>query len=530
MPSLRSSGKIQGSSVSLRQLAAEHHLSFPVSMRELIAALGVRGSSEILFTFGTHNLTFANGEVDGAPGIGTFRRTFGAAEILREALDPLFGHPFLTAAFFLFYVDFLKKGGLVSVTGYCTALACLVADNFWTGRTDTPTLTVDSEREFLTFVHGKMLSRQSLLHFHDQGRQGAARTEKTCREVETLFLRGPSREDMPLVFFVPSGEVFDADYVDALNRSHCVMPYRFQYPQGHPGPQLSPDGTTTVNSLDGVELFVWDCNAPESDNCRFVFADRDGQLDFEYSIENQVQSALVDGLTLAMMTNGDYLLRDHDLPFSGVKGLQRFIIDFLLSPADLQITDPEGRRTGNFDRKIHAEIPDSHPCYLVPGAYLLPHDTTLTRRITGTGTGTYTFCSLTPEGASVAVEGMATTPGQVDVLSMTPDQTQVRFAPAVAKTFAMTIARRVGDQERVLALRGVGGTPESLVAIDASPELSFANVTNAGGTRSVEVEAFVLDRTTTEVRQRRLDAPSATAGEKFSIQVQDWATLQAEVL
>jgi hypothetical protein len=125
---------------------------------------------------------------------------------------------------------------------------------------------------------------------------------------------------------------------------------------------------------------------------------------------------------------------------------------------------------------------------------------------------------------------MATTPGQVDVLSMTPDQTQVRFAPAVAKTFDMTIARRVGDQERVLAFQGVGGTPDSIVTIDASLELSFANVTNAGGTRSVEVEAFVLDRTTTEVRQRRLDAPSATAGEKFSIQVQDWASLQAEVL
>ena len=76
----------------------------------------------------------------------------------------------------------------------------------------------------------------------------------------------------------------------------------------------------------------------------------------------------------------------------------------------------------------------------------------------------------------------------------------------------------------------MGGTPESLVAIDASPELSFANVTNAGGTRSVQVEAFVLNRTTTEVRQRRLDATSATAGEKFSIQVQDWASLQVEVL
>ena len=96
------------------------------------------------------------------------------------------------------------------------------------------------------------------------------------------------------------------------------------------------------------------------------------------------------GFTLGMMTNGDYLLADHDLPFSGPQGLKRFIVDFLLSPADLQITDPNGLRTGNFNGQIRSEIPGSHPCYLVPGAYLLPADAPLTRRITGTGAGRYT--------------------------------------------------------------------------------------------------------------------------------------------
>jgi len=50
--------------------------------------------------------------------------------------------------------------------------------------------------------------------------------------------------------------------------------------------------------------------------------------------------------------------------------LTKFIIEFLLSPADLQVTDANGRRTGNFGGQIHAEIPSSHPCYLVPRAYL----------------------------------------------------------------------------------------------------------------------------------------------------------------
>src|SRR5438045_2692483 len=44
MLSLRSSGNIIGSSVSIRQLAHQHHLSSPLSVRELLGALGVRDS------------------------------------------------------------------------------------------------------------------------------------------------------------------------------------------------------------------------------------------------------------------------------------------------------------------------------------------------------------------------------------------------------------------------------------------------------------------------------------------------------
>jgi hypothetical protein len=49
-----------------------------------------------------------------------------------------------------------------------------------------------------------------------------------------------------------------------------------------------------------------------------------------------------------MMTLGDCLLADHDLPSSGPFGLTTFVIDFLLSPADRQVTDRNGRRTGRF--------------------------------------------------------------------------------------------------------------------------------------------------------------------------------------
>ncbi len=155
MRSLRSSGKIIGNSVSIRQLAQQHNLSSPISLGELIEALGVHGSPEILFQYGTHNLpawdpVHGANFWDGVPDWGTFRETFGTAEVLHEQLDPLFGHPILTAAFYAFYHYYLKgkaNGGLAN--GFCTSLASLVADNFWTGR---PTPIRSPKRAYTNYL------------------------------------------------------------------------------------------------------------------------------------------------------------------------------------------------------------------------------------------------------------------------------------------------------------------------------------------------------------------------------------------
>ena len=108
------------------------------------------------------------------PDWGTFEDTFGAAEVWHELLDPVFGHPILTAAFFQFYKYFLKgkaNGGLA--TGFCTSLASVVTDKLWKGENDTHTQTKAGLQKMLTAVHGKLLSRESLLHFHDQSRARA---------------------------------------------------------------------------------------------------------------------------------------------------------------------------------------------------------------------------------------------------------------------------------------------------------------------------------------------------------------------
>jgi len=485
---------------------------------------------EIPFRFGTHDLPFKN-FADGVPDWGTYEDTFGASEVWHELLDPEFGHPLLTAAYYGFYHYFLKgkdNGGLA--TGFCTSMASVVADNFWQGRIDTHDLTKTSQHKLLTTVHGKLLSRESLIYFHDQSREGVARVETSVREVEATFLRGCDRNNAPLIFFIPAGAVWDSGYFDKLSSSHCVMPYRFTYPVGHPGPQLAPDGSTTLSDLNGVEMYVWDCNNPDSSNCKFVFRNNGGRIDFEYFKDPPtVQFSSQNGITLGMMSNGNYMLADHDLPFSGPFGLTSFIVDFLLSPADLQVTDANGLRTGNFGGQILSEIPDSHPCYLVPGAYLLPGNTALTRRITGTATGKYTFNSILPDGGSVVVQDVATVAGQVDVLAVSADGTQLRFTPAVDKTFHLTIARQVGNQARAIAIRGMGGGPVAEVDITLSPELSLTRIGNRGATRNVEVRAFVLDRANNTPINKQFTNVIFPANNDLMVTVQDWATLDAKV-
>jgi len=483
---------------------------------------------EVPFKYGQHNLSFRN-FTDGVPDWGTFEDTFGTAEVWHELLDPIFGHPVLTAAYFAFYTYFLKgtgNGGLA--TGFCTSMASLVADRFWQGRTDTPTLQTADVQKMLTGVHGKLLSRQSLLRFHDQGREGVDRVERTYREIEATFLRGTDRQNQPLLFFIPSGEVWDSGYFDKLSDSHCVMPYRFVYPLGRPAPQLTPDGSSTISDPDGVELFVWDCNNQNSPNCRLRFRRDGGKIHFEYVPDTATpEFKSQDGITLGMMRHGDYMLSDHDLPFSGPFGLTSFIIDFLLSPADLQAVDATGRRTGNFGGQLLAEIPDSHPCYLMKGMYLLPSSTSLTRTIVGMGAGTYDYHSILPNGSSILLQGVATQPGHQDVVAINADATQVRFTPAANKNFTLNVARIVNNQARALSIAGVGGGPADDVDITLAPELNVVTVGNRGSARSLTVKALSVNRGGQPV-DRNLPAVPVPAANDLAVTITDWNTLDLQ--
>ncbi|MBB1285184.1 IPT/TIG domain-containing protein [Flavisolibacter sp. BT320] len=479
---------------------------------------------EIPFQYGVHNLTIGN-PTDGIPSWDTYEATFGAAEVWHELLDPVFGHPVLTGAYYGFYHYFLlgkDNGGLA--TGFCTSLASLVADKLWKGETDATSITKASIHKWITGVHGKLLSRESLLHFHDQSRREVANVETTARFIERAFLTGCDRNTAPLLFFIPSGAVWDAGYIDGLGSSHCIFPYRFAYPENHTGPQLSADGNTTINDLEGVELYCWDCNNDTNPNCRLHFRKENGVLHYSYLVNNTTVFDSKDNITLGYWTNGAYLLADHDLPFSGPFGLTSFILDFLLSPADIEITDEEGKRTGNFSSKIYSEITDSHPCYLMKGAYLLPVGKSLTRKIVGNGNGKYTFNSIMPDGTTIKIENIDTAPGQTDVLMVNADASQLRFAPHVEKNFTVTFSKLVGGELRSLALNGVGGGPATEIDITVAPDLSLFRLGNRSTVKNVNVQAFSIDKTTSTPVNKNASVV-LPANHDLVVSVSNWKTI-----
>lgn len=474
-----------------------------------------------------HGLSFPNFDV-GSPSWGTFEDTFGTFEVWHELLDPVFGHPILTTAFYIFYQHFLKgegAGGLA--TGFCTSLSAKVLDEFWTGSTDTFTRVslTDATRTQLTAIHGRLLSRESLIDFHDQGRNGNANVATSFRRIEQNLRDGGDRESCLMLFFVPSGEIWDDGYFDSLGDSHCIVPYRIVYPIGH-------DGT----SIDGVTLYCWDCNHPfdpaneEARNCRLVFRLTDGEIRFDYfDGGGSTRFRSEDGITLATMTNGKYLLSDHDMPFSGPLGLTIFVIDFLLSPADLIVENASGQRTGLQGTSIMAEIPDSHPCYLVKGAYLLPSNEALTRRITGNANGNYSYHSIAPNGVSISMENVATAMGQVDVLAANADGTTLRFTPGASKSFTLNLAREVEGQARAITISGIGGGPTTAMDLNLSPDLSVVRVSNTDSNRTVDVQAGQIVKDTgasAKLNRNGIVLPSA---HDLVVTVTDWNDLALTV-
>jgi hypothetical protein len=95
------------------------------------------------------------------------------------------------------------------------------------------------------------------------------------------------------------------------------------------------------------------------------------------------------------------------------------------------------------------------------------------------------------------------------------------------KTFNLTIARRVGDQNRAIALRGAGGGPAAAVEITTSPELTSARLGNRGAARQVEMRAFLIEQAQHKTLNTQLAAVDVPAASDLYVDVPDWNTADA---
>jgi hypothetical protein len=475
----------------------------------------------INFQFKKNNLPFINPN-KGVPSWSTFTETFGEGEIYSELL-PIWGSPVLTLAFFAFYDYYLKgKGNGGLATGFCSAMSSLVAEKFHRGDTDTYNTPLDSVHKRLTSVQGRMLSYECITVFHDQGLEGISRVAKTFFDIEKTFLVGCNKDNAPLLFFIPSGGILDDNYFDNLNKSHCVMPYKIVYPNGR-------KFVNNATDMEGVEMYLWDCNYPESANSKVVFKKNNTDYGFEYFANGSTTPTFsnTQGQTLGMMTNGD-LLKDVDLPFSGTLGLTRFILDFVLSPADLQLTDASGLGTGNFRGKKISKIPLSRFSYLCKNVYMLPNDRLLTRRIVGNAKGVYTYNSIMPDATgSIVLQDVPTQIEQIDTLLITTDGNQFTFTPAVEKSFNTVISRKVGQSVCFVKLSGIGGSPTASVEITTSADLSLLRLKNLGKNRVIELDISVLNPTTHDVLTKNIKNIAIPEKNQLLITIADWVSLKA---
>ena len=228
-----------------------------------------------------------------------------------------------------------------------------------------------------------------------------------------------------MLFFVPSGAAWDEGYFDRLGDSHCIVPYRIVYPIGH-------DGT----SIDGVTMFCWDCNHPfdpandAARNCRLVFRMTDGEIRYDYfDGGGSTKFRSEDGVTLATMTNGKYLLSDTTCRSAARSGSPRSssISSFRLLICWSRAHRGSGRVCWG---RGSSQDPGQPPLLSGEGGVPASSDNeALTDASPAMRAAATRIDSIAPNGVSMSMENVATGVGQVDVLAANADGTTLRFTP-----------------------------------------------------------------------------------------------------
>ena len=482
----------------------------------------------------------------GAPDWGTFTNDFGSVEVPASALTM----PVLTGAYFGAYEYFLGS----ACTGLCTGFSLAAMNRFLNGETRTvdeaaaPTAALT--REF-TVNMGRLLSGQLLSTFLGQCLNGLPQAQTTLEQIEQTFTSGPTRDNMPIIFFIPAGLPVSSAWFNNLNASHCLVPYKLTRPVGW------------TSGYNGVQLFLYDCNNPLDNTCCLTFQQRGSSLAFSYNSDSTVSSD--NGWTLGVLTMDQALYNSVDLPWVyGAGAALEFVVDVILSPATLAVSNLAGQTTGTRGTTIVAEVPGAIPSLQrMHNLVMIPRQMALQRTIQGTGAGTYTYASIAPPDPSapagafngllpqggqspriaagargLTLQNVSCTPTTRDVVLLGPNNYSIQISTnETGKKFDALLTHRYDvqtgaapniqttSQVQLVALTGLSVAPGEQLLLWSDAILGQVGVSNTGAAKAFKVAVSMVDPATGKVTATQTVAGAVAANADFALAVANWNQL-----
>jgi hypothetical protein len=493
-----------------------------------------------------NGFAFANSPpaTPGSPTLATFAEDFGAAEVAFSALTD----PVLTAAYYALYYTLLGP----DCQGLCTGFAAGALNRYLTGVTEVytaiPAVTPAIKTEF-TETWGRQLSGQLLTSFLGECANGTAQVLTTIQQVEAALSGHPANGDMPLVYLIPSGLPVSSQWINNLQVSHTLVPYKLVRPLGW------------TSGYNNVKLYLYDCNNPGIDTCYITFTQNGSTVTFDYNSTGNVPYnpaySSANGFTLGVMTLAQALLNSVDLPWLYGAG---WVVDFVLSPATLSVANSSGQVSGASGNQLMNQVPGVVPSLLsfAHNLMLIPTQLGLQRTIQGTGTGTYTYASiappnpstpasaysaLLPQGASAVVprersltlKNVACTTATKDGVLLGPDNQSMQITTSDAgKSFDVLIAQHYDVQSgtganatttlqaQKVELSGLALNAGEQVLVWTDAAIGQVGVSNPGAAKNFNVTISSLDPSTGAAKASKTVAGSVAANADFKITIADW--------
>ncbi len=489
-----------------------------------------------------NGFSFSNTQASpGLPTLSTYGADFGDFEVAASFLTL----PTLTSAYYGLYALLLGP----ECHGLCTGFASSAIKRFSAGETNAyaEPLTDGLRTEF-SIGWGRQMSGQLLTNFLGQCANGAAQIMTSVQQVEQTFSGTPNANNMPLVFFIPSGLPVSSQWFNNIQAAHCLAPWKLVRPLGWSG------------GYNNVKLYLYDCNNPGADDCYLDITQTGNTLSFSYNKDSSYSSA--NGFTLGVLTMDQALYSSVDLPW--VYGAE-WVVDFILSPAQLSVNNLAGQLTGPSGNQLFGQVPGVVPSLLSwpHNLMMIPRQLALQRNIQGSGNGTYTYVSVAPPDPSIPVSSFSSVlpPGAnavvphergftlqnvscsastKDTVLLGPDNQSIQIATNEPnKTFDAWIAQHYEVQSgaapnvtsvhraQLIHLSGIKLTAGEQLLLWTDTALGQVGVSNSGAAKSFNVEVSLVDMKTGQATGSQSVAGQVDANADFALAVGDWNQMTA---